>query len=360
MQSDSAPSPQHFWRQEAAFKALAEAKDRGRLARSYLFTGPTGAGKWAAAQWLAKVLLCEQAEAGNRPCLICSACRRIDQGTHLDWHALLPLPKATAEDDRVAFLKAKAADPFAVVSFAKKPNLAIDWVRDLLAELSKTSVEGGAKVSVIASADQMTLDGQTVLLKSIEEPPLDTYFILTSSDPARILPTVRSRCQTIRFAPVDPGAIASRLIEMELTDPEDAALIAQLCGGGWGQAVRLADEKLKAWRQTVSSLWNEAFMGSPGSLIAEIDRSFSKNRAFDEVVQAFDVWGLLLRRDCADSVTDHKRPNAASGMPVLDMDTAWACWRILQNGRATLYVNVMPRSAVKGTFLALRRRLGCQ
>jgi DNA polymerase-3 subunit delta' len=349
----------YFWHQAPVQDALATAKDRGRLARSYLFVGPEGIGKWAAAQWLAMALLCEHAEPSARPCHDCPACKRTRQGSHGDWHALFPVPKATADEDRVYFLKEKQDDPFAVIRFPRKPNLAIDDVRNLISELHKTAAEGGLKVSIIASADQMMGEAQTILLKSIEEPPPGTHFILTSSDPGRILPTVRSRCQVIRFAPVPPDQIAARLIEEELTSPEDAEIIAQLCRGGWGNAVRLADEKLAEWRQTTARFWARAFAVSPAEMIDLIEKDF-RNRPFEDAVQAFDVWALLLRQDCNLAFSGQRDSAARPAAPIRDIETAWACWRILQNGRATLWVNVVSRSAVKGTFLTLRRRLSLQ
>lgn len=346
-----------FWRQDSVLSALTRAKDRDRLARSYLFTGPEGVGKWAAAQWLTNVLLCEQTDMAARPCGACGGCRRAGQGIHADWHALFPVPRATADEDRTAYLQTKRENPFAVVRFTKRPNLSIGSVRELIGELSKTAVEGGAKVSVIACADQMAGDAQTILLKSIEEPPPETYFILTNSDPGRILPTVRSRCQVIRFAPVHADAIAARLVDEDFTDPADAEIVAELCGGGWGNAVRLADAKLSAWRRTVASFWNTAFALKPVEMVDRIEADF-RGKSFEDALQAFDIWGLLLRRGSTPAAQTDARIATPAGLPIDNPETAWACWRILQNGRATLWVNVIPRSAVKGTFLMLRRRLG--
>jgi DNA polymerase-3 subunit delta' len=349
----------YFWHQDPVQAALEKAKDRDRLARSYLFVGPEGAGKWAAAQWLAMALLCEQEDRAARPCLTCPSCKRARQGSHADWHALFPVPKATADEDRAFFLKEKQNDPFTVIRFPRKPNLAIDDVRELISELHKTAAEGGLKVSIIASADQMMGDAQTILLKSIEEPPPGTHFILTSSDPGRILPTVRSRCQVIRFAAAPPDQIAARLADEQLTNRDDAEIIAQLCGGGWGNAVRLADEKLAEWRKTAAKLWAHAFTVSPAEMIDMIEKDF-RNKPFEDAVQAFDVWALLLRQDCDLAFHREHASEARPSAPIRDLETAWGCWRILQNGRATLWVNVIPRSAVKGTFLMLRRRLHLQ
>jgi len=351
-----------FWRQSAAERSLRQALRLSRLSRSYLFIGPDGVGKWAAAQWVAQTLLCREADPVKRPCGTCDGCHRVQSGSHPDWHALFAVPKDTADDDAVAFLAAKRDDPYAVIRFKKRPYLTIDRVRALISELNMTAVEGGAKVTIIAGAEQMAGDAQTILLKTIEEPPPSAYFILTSADPGRLLPTVLSRCQLVRFAPVAPAVIAERLAAERGLDAERAQMVAALCGGGWGNALRLAQEESEAWRQVAATLWQGAFRVGVNDLLAQIDATFSPRRrvGFDLLLQAFDVWGFLLRRDCERAVRSAVATAAPTdGAPIPDAETGWACWRILQNGRSTLYVNVADRHAVTGTFLALRRRLRC-
>ncbi|MBI3872207.1 MAG: hypothetical protein HY304_03910 [candidate division Zixibacteria bacterium] len=354
--------PPVFWRQPAAERTLKQAAAVSRLSRAYLLVGPDGVGKWAAAQWLAQTLLCRQDNVRQRPCGTCEGCRRVATGTHPDWHALFPVPSSTAEEDAAAFLAAKRDDPFAVVRFKKRPYLGMERIRDLITELNKTSVEGGRKVALIASAEQMAGESQTILLKTIEEPPPDAHFILTSADPGRLLPTVVSRCQMVRFHPVDPAYIAERLIAERGLDTDRAHLVAELSGGGWGNALRQAGDDAETWRHLMLEFWKGAFAVGTGELLTQIDGTFrprGRGVGFDLLLQAFDVWGLCLRRDCERSVAGDVRADRQRlpGASVPDLETGWTCWRILQNGRSTLYVNVAERHAIAGTFLALREQL---
>lgn len=359
-----------FWHQPAAERTLRQAASLGRMSRSFLFAGPDGVGKWAAALWVAQALLCREKRDGL-PCGECRDCARVTSCTHPDLHLLFPLPGGKSQDDDEKpsetkaeefldeFLTAKRADPFAVVRFKKKPLIKLGRIRELLTELNRTSVEGGLKVVIIYSADQTKDDDcQSVMLKSIEEPPTGAHFILTSSSPERLLPTIHSRCQTVRFTPVDPAVIAQRLTTELGMDAEQARAIGSLCGGGWGNATRLASEENQAWREVMTEFWNGAFRVRPHELLSQIEPTFGSGKrkvGFDALMQAFDVWGYCLWRDCLGLSGAAK--SGAMGAPIPNLETAWACWRILQNGRSTLYVNVGERHAIAGTFLALRRRL---
>lgn len=364
-----------FWHQPSAERTLRQAARTGRLSRSYLFAGPDGVGKWAAALWVAQAYLCREQRDGE-PCGQCRDCARVVSLTHPDLHLLFPVPgKARdVEDDSdegaepksnaamefiKEFMEAKRTDPFSVVKAARKPTIKLADIRELLTELSRTSVEGGPKVVIVYSAEQVANVGcQSIMLKSIEEPPPDAHFILTSASPERLLPTIHSRCQTVRFAPVDPAVIAERLVSETGVDSQEAKLIASICGGGWGNAIRLSSEEHQAWRAMMVEFWNGAFRARPHEMLLQIEPTFRKNKGgagFDALLQAFDVWGFCLWRDCLRLTGANAA--ATEGAPIPDLETGWACWRILQNGRATLYVNVGDRHAIAGTFLAMRKRL---
>ncbi len=359
-----------FWHQSAAERTLRQAARLGRLSRSLLFVGPEGVGKWAAAMWVAQALLCRQRNNGE-PCGECRDCTRVIACMHPDLHLLFPLPggrsqeedekplEPKSDEDFTEFITAKRTDPFSVVRFKRKPLIKLGVIRQLISELNLTSVEGGAKVVIIQSAEQTKDDdSQSVMLKTIEEPPPDAHFILTSSAPERLLPTIHSRCQTVRFTSVDPDVIANRLISELGVDPERAREVADLSGGGWGTASRLAAEEHREWHALMMEFWNGAFRARPHEMLAQIEPTFRKGRTpvgFDALLQAFDVWGYCLRRDCFR--LSGAVPANSGGAPIPDLETGWACWRILQNGRASLYVNVGDRQAIAATFLAMRRRL---
>lgn len=364
-----------FWHQSAAERTLRQAARLGRLSRSFLFAGPDGVGKWAAALWVAQTLLCHEKESGE-PCGQCRDCTRAASLTHPDLHLLFPVPGKAREESNDSddaesvksnaalefikeFMEAKRSDPFAVVKATRKPTIKLPDIRELLSELNRTSVEGGAKVVIMHSADQVAkVDLQSIMLKTIEEPPADAHFILTSASPERLLPTIHSRCQTVRFTPVDPSVIAERLSSELGIDGEQAQLIASISGGGWGNATRLAGEEHQQWRELMIEFWNGAFRARPHEMLAQIEPTFRKNKGgagFDALMQAFDVWGYCLWRDCLR--LSGAAQSKSAGAPIPDLETGWACWRILQNGRSTLFVNVGDRHAIAGTFLAMRKRL---
>ena len=349
---------------------MRQAAALGRLSRSFLFTGPDGVGKWVAALWVAQSLLCRGKHDGA-PCGTCRDCTRVRSCTHPDLHLLFPIPGKSREDSEKSndsaadeyiaeFMAAKSADPFAVVKFKKKPTIRLANIRELISELNLTSVEGGEKVVIIHAAEQTKDDDcQSVMLKTIEEPPTGAHFILTSAAPERLLATIHSRCQTIRFEPVDPELIAERLIAERGVDPEQARVVGALSGGGWGNAARLASAEFQTWRETMIEFWNGAFRVKPYEMLAQIQPTFrpgnKQSVGFDLLLQAFDVWGYCLWRDCR-ALSTADGPHSV-GAPIPDLETGWACWRILQNARSTLYVNVGERHAIAGAFLALRQRL---
>lgn len=365
-----------FWHQPAAERTLRQSASLGRLSRSFLFAGPDGVGKWAAALWVAQALLCREKRGGS-PCNECRDCVRVSSLSHPDLHLLFPIPGKVREavddqeDDEASkpsaalefikeFMEAKRVDPFSVVKANRKPTIKLPDIRELLAELNRTSVEGGPKVVIICSAEQVAkVDYQSIMLKTIEEPPTGAHFILTSSSPERLLPTIHSRCQTVRFTPVDPTVIAQRLSAELGIDAEEARAIGSLCGGGWGNATRLATEENRAWRDLMMEFWNGAFRVRPHELLSQIEPTFGSGKrkvGFDALMQAFDVWGYCLWRDCLG--VSGAVASGSAGAPIGSLEMGWACWRMLQNGRSTLYVNVGERHAIAGTFLALRRRLG--
>jgi hypothetical protein len=160
----------------------------------------------------------------------------------------------------------------------------------------------------------------------------------------------------ICFAPVAPDAISARLQTEKSINQVQADLIASLCGGGWGNALRLATEEAEAWRQFAITFWQKAFQIQTSALLDEIDKAF-RRRTLDQVLEAFDVWAYCLRGDCARVTGKSGLVTPEEGAPIRDLETGWACWRILSNGRSILWVNVAARSAVAGTFLTLRERL---
>jgi DNA polymerase-3 subunit delta' len=201
----------------AAGALLARVARGGRTAPAYIFESEDRDGPRAAAKTFAAALLCREP---RRPCGACSTCRRIASGNHPDVHA-------------------RGRDKATVIS--------VEALVELLERAHGSPIEGDRQVFVIDPADALAPEAVAMYLKSLEEPPPTTTFVLVTSRPDRLPTTVRSRCQRFRFPGPDEGVIASRLVR-DGADPERAAVLAHWSSGSSARARRLlalaADEAI--------------------------------------------------------------------------------------------------------------------
>ncbi|MFO0970449.1 MAG: DNA polymerase III subunit delta' [Gemmataceae bacterium] len=196
---------------------------RGRLAHAYLFVGRDGVGKNAFAHELAKALLCEKANADLEACDACAACRLMDAGTHPDF--------------------------FAVRRPEEKNVVPIGVMRELCANFGLKTARGKGKVAILVDADDLEAEAANCFLKTLEEPPPRSTFILIGSSPDLQLATIRSRSQVVRFAPLSDAEVDEVL---RRNGVEEAALRRRLVRAGQGspgQALALAEAELWEFRR---------------------------------------------------------------------------------------------------------------
>lgn len=186
------PLPWH----EARWAQLRATIADGRLAHALLFAGPRGVGKRHFAHGLAGYLLCEAQAPAGRPCGACRSCVQIAAGVHPNLMKLAP-----AEDKR---------------------DIAIDDIRDLLDRLHLSSHYGQAKVAIVEPADALNASGVNALLKTIEEPPAATHVLLVAERWRTLPPTLRSRCQILRFGPPPADQALAWLKQRHPQLPESA------------------------------------------------------------------------------------------------------------------------------------------
>ena len=186
---------------------------QGNLPHTMLVLGDSGTGKLSFAKLLAQMLFCTSKD--DKPCLSCTACNKINSGTHTG----LILLGANREDSTIK----------------------IDEIRELILELSSYGIESALRVVVIVDAHRMTVQAQNALLKSLEEPSRDCYFILTSSNEKALLPTVISRCTELRLPLWPKDKLVSELIEQGV-EANKADEIASLSGGSIGKALVYAND----------------------------------------------------------------------------------------------------------------------
>jgi DNA polymerase-3 subunit delta' len=195
--------------QEWAVQLLRRALERNELSHAYLFTGPPMVGKTTLALGLASVLLCQ---GELRPCGSCRACRLLASGNHPDMHQVQPESKAG--------------------------RLGIEQVRDLQRQLSLTPNLGNHRVAILERFEQATPSAANALLKMLEEPPSYVVLVLLAPDTDSVLPTIVSRCQVVPLRRLPLRRVQAALEEHWQVEPERAQLLAHLCGGRLGWAVR--------------------------------------------------------------------------------------------------------------------------
>jgi DNA polymerase-3 subunit delta' len=234
------------------FKALlGRALQEGRLPPSLLFTGPDGVGKKTLALAAARGALCVRG-AGD-PCESCSACQRILRAT-----AALDELRKRAEDEDEPALKNYRLHPDLVLAEPWRTGLKIDQVREVVRELQGRPFEARGRVVIVDDAHLMTEQAQNALLKSLEEPPPGSHVFLVTATPQGLLPTIRSRCQILRFGPLPVPTLAAHL-ERQLELPRDEArLRAVLAGGSLAAALAFESEPYRKLREELLALLESA------------------------------------------------------------------------------------------------------
>jgi len=210
--------------QEKAVNALQLAFAGDRVAHAIIFAGPDGVGKFATAKEFAKMLLCKNpVERGdfNDSCGNCASCQAFEAGAHPDFeHVYKELIKFTKD----------GKDKETPVQFP------IDVVREFLIEKASSKPALSArKVYVLTEAEKLNNESQNCLLKILEEPPSYCCIILICTRPEKLLPTIRSRCQILRFGPIAEEKIIEKLNESGLGQNE-SKFFARLAEGSIGQA----------------------------------------------------------------------------------------------------------------------------
>lgn len=229
---EGAPHPREtvqLYGQSAAEQAFLKAFNSGRLHHGWLITGPRGVGKATLAWKLAKFLLATPKDDGlfGAP-----APDTLDiAADHPVAHRLLALSEPGL------FLLRRAVDD---KKGALKTVITVDEVRKLKNFFALSSADGGRRVVIVDSADEMNVNAANALLKLLEEPPEDAVILLVTHQPSRLLPTIRSRCRELRCLPLAPEDMTTALAQAgaQTDNPEG---LAALSGGSVGEAVRLTN-----------------------------------------------------------------------------------------------------------------------
>lgn len=239
--------------QERVAGLLRTLWERGRLPHALLFHGPDGVGKEAAALALARTLNCTR--GAWEPCDTCDSCRQMATLRHPNLHLVFALPPKQDEDSALekftaaefdeyqALIDAKAADPYHRMEYPGANIIKIASIRDLRRTTAFRDRGVGRPVAVVCDAHRIQSGGNNAanaLLKTLEEPSGNFLIILCTSQPDALLPTIRSRCQAVRFDPVPEQALRDALRRDPDVPPEKVDLACLLADGSVSRARELA------------------------------------------------------------------------------------------------------------------------
>ena len=258
--------------QEAIITTLRHAISENKIAHAYLFCGPRGTGKTSVAKLFAKAVNCT---SENAPCGECKNCKAIENGTHQD-----------------------------VIEIDAASNNGVEEVRDLIDKVKYAPVEGKYKVYIIDEVHMMSTGAFNALLKTLEEPPAHVIFILATTEPHKILPTIISRCQRFDFSRLTDEEIIGRMqtvMKEEGKEYDEGALslIAKLANGGMRDALSILEQCLAynddhLTEEDVNSIYGIVSLTDKINLIKVI-LSKDMNRTLD-IIHKMDASGIDVKR----------------------------------------------------------------
>ena len=307
---DGAPHPRATTRligQSVAEANFLTAYTSGRLHHAWLISGPRGVGKATLAWRIARFLLATPDGGGGM----------FDPPppTTLDVPDTLPiLRRIAALTEARLFLLRRPYDP---KTERLRADITVDEMRKLKSYFALSAADGGRRVVIIDAVDDMTISAANALLKLLEEPPALVTLLLITHQPARLLPTLRSRCRDLRLMPLSPGDLSDALTQAGGdVAPEDRTALAELAGGSVGEAFEMANlDGLKLYGALIRVLSTLPRLDRHMALtLAEAGAKRGADAQFDLIVTLID---LFLARAARAGTLHHLPPEAARGEAAL-------------------------------------------
>lgn len=265
-------------------EVLKRMLESGRLPGALLFAGEEGVGKKLFALEVARALNC-LTPRNNEACGECGSCVRI---------AKINYPEREDADEWNQIIWTRHQDVGLVV--APKRVLRVEQMRQIEKEANRRPLFGGkARVFLIDEADKLNDASANALLKVLEEPPRTSHLILITARPAMLLPTIRSRCQMIRFAPLIPDEIESHLTKNKLVDNKTARIRARAAGGSMGRALSGDLVTFTSQRKAMLKVLNALVLSNNRAELLRSAEQLNEAQYKDEFEERLDVLETLIR-----------------------------------------------------------------
>ena len=307
---EGAPHPRHTLHligQVKAEAAFLQAFNAGRLHHGWLISGPRGVGKATLAWRLARFLLATPEDDGGMFAPPAPNSLDVTAG-----HSVLRRLSALSEP-RLFLLRRGLND----TGKAMSNDLRVSEVRRMQQFFALSAADGGRRVAIIDCADDMTVGAANALLKLLEEPPAKVTFLVIAHQPARLLPTIRSRCRELRLGPLSAENLADALTQAGGdVAPQNQTALAELAGGSVGEAFALTNlDGLKLYDDLIRLFSTLPRLDRPqAQRLAEQGAGKGAEAQFELIVTLLD---LFLARLARAGTTGTVPPEAARGEAAL-------------------------------------------
>jgi DNA polymerase-3 subunit delta' len=334
---------------ERAKDILRRMLRQRRVPSALLFAGESGLGKKLFALELARALNC-RAPRGEEACGVCASCTRVGRFR-------FPSPDDKEELRRIVWGEHRD------IGFVLPSGrfITIEAVRELEHESNFRPYEGAARVFIVEEADRMNESASNALLKTLEEAPPTTHIILNTSRPASLLPTIRSRCQTVRFAPLAFEEVEKYLVETRARAGEEARLAARLSGGRPGIAREVNLDTYRNRRDAMLGVVEALASGTDRARLLRAAEELGDAKNKEEYEPRLDVlellirdlWMIALTGEGAGVVNEDLRERLSRLAQGLRPSRAARWLARVEELRTRLAVNVNRRAATDALFLSM-------
>jgi DNA polymerase-3 subunit delta' len=330
-------------------EVLRRMLEKGRVPGSLLFVGEDGVGKRLFALELAKAMNCRERK-GPEACDRCASCVRVE---------------------RFQFPPADDADAHKKIIWSDHPDvglvrpagrfLLVAQMRDIEREANFRPYEGRARFFLIEDADRLNDSSANALLKTLEEPPETSHLVLLTSRPAALLPTIRSRCQVIRFAPLSVEEIEKQLASERRIPRREANLLAHIARGSIGRALSTDLASFLAQRDAMLEVLSSLALTADRARLLRIAEEMNDAKRKEEYeprlnvleMLVHDVWALALGAPAEQIVNQDVDAQLKKISERVSSGRAARWITEIETLRGQLYVNVNRKVATDALFLSM-------